>query len=218
MSVCNVPGRWMHYRVCWSPNPQHHHQHPGQPGSWDEGTIGSPVVQCFIGDDEQRWFMWYNGRQEASDVVDVYCPSAGRVGRCMMASTPHPVLICASSTHTHSCTDTHFCHRTLLSPPHPITSLSCSTTTTLPTPGIAVSSNGVDWTRGTGTVAGDRDDDRNMDVGQVLGCSEEWWTFDTRAVGVSDVQVCVCVVYLMYRCVFVFLCVYVFVVNLLAHM
>lgn len=55
--------------------------------------------------------------------------------------------------------------------------------------GIAVSSNGIDWVRGEGPVAGDRDDDRNLDVGEVLGCSPDWWTFDTRCVGVSDVQV-----------------------------
>ena len=55
--------------------------------------------------------------------------------------------------------------------------------------GIAVSSNGIDWVRGTAAVAGDRDDDRDLDVGEVLGCNPDWWTFDTRCVGVSDVQV-----------------------------
>lgn len=59
----------------------------------------------------------------------------------------------------------------------------------MPTTGIAVSSNGIDWVRGKGPVAGNRDDDRDLDVGEVLGCNPDWWTFDTRCVGVSDVQV-----------------------------
>ncbi|GAB2280246.1 hypothetical protein Dimus_014889 [Dionaea muscipula] len=30
--------------------------------SWDGGEIGSPVVKRYIGDDEERWYMWYHGR------------------------------------------------------------------------------------------------------------------------------------------------------------
>lgn len=30
--------------------------------SWDNLEIGSPVVKRFLGDEEERWYMWYHGR------------------------------------------------------------------------------------------------------------------------------------------------------------
>ncbi|GBF93562.1 hypothetical protein Rsub_06282 [Raphidocelis subcapitata] len=33
----------------------------GAEGSWDAGVVGNPVVRCYIGDNEERWFMWYSG-------------------------------------------------------------------------------------------------------------------------------------------------------------
>ena len=57
--------------------------------------------------------------------------------------------------------------------------------------GLAVSSDGVSWRRGgapvetmsTGGAAYD-----GSDAGIVLPTSEDWWTFDTAAVGQPDVQ------------------------------
>ncbi|GMH01747.1 hypothetical protein Nepgr_003586 [Nepenthes gracilis] len=40
--------------------------------SWDGSEIGSPVVKRYIGDDEERWYMWYYGRlsrENASDSI-----------------------------------------------------------------------------------------------------------------------------------------------------
>ncbi|KAL6190088.1 hypothetical protein ACLB2K_036488 [Fragaria x ananassa] len=34
----------------------------GNKPSWDSFEIGSPVVKRFIGDNEERWYMWYHGR------------------------------------------------------------------------------------------------------------------------------------------------------------
>ncbi|KAL3511102.1 hypothetical protein ACH5RR_030503 [Cinchona calisaya] len=31
--------------------------------SWDSAEIGSPVVKRFLGDEEERWYMWYRGRR-----------------------------------------------------------------------------------------------------------------------------------------------------------
>ncbi|KAG2439414.1 hypothetical protein HXX76_004771 [Chlamydomonas incerta] len=55
----------------------------GAVGSWDEAAVGSPVVRCYVGDDEQRWYMWYSGRREDSPAaggVDALAPSSGSVG------------------------------------------------------------------------------------------------------------------------------------------
>lgn len=39
----------------------------GPSDSWDGMEIGSPVVKRFIGDNEERWFMWYHGRNDNSN-------------------------------------------------------------------------------------------------------------------------------------------------------
>ncbi|GLC40941.1 hypothetical protein PLESTB_000964300 [Pleodorina starrii] len=55
----------------------------GATGSWDEAAVGSPVVRCYVGDDEQRWFMWYSGRRADSPAaggVDALAPSSGSIG------------------------------------------------------------------------------------------------------------------------------------------
>ena len=52
--------------------------------------------------------------------------------------------------------------------------------------GVAVSTDGVTWQRSSGPVAGTRDKD---DVGKCLDANaDDWWTLDTSAVAVSDVQ------------------------------
>lgn len=38
--------------------------------SWDGMEIGSPVVKRFIGDNEERWYMWYHGRNDSKDESD----------------------------------------------------------------------------------------------------------------------------------------------------
>lgn len=90
----------------------------GQPGSWDEAGVGSPVVgsarthrselerahlqhgarwragshiqhpgvhwvpqvRCFVGDNEDRWCMWYSGRKEGALALDAIAPSSGSLG------------------------------------------------------------------------------------------------------------------------------------------
>ena len=57
---------------------------------------------------------------------------------------------------------------------------------------LAVSDDGVNWRRGTGVVetmsSGGAASD-GSDCGIVLPLSQDWWTFDTAAVGAPDVQV-----------------------------
>lgn len=42
----------------------------GPKNSWDGKEIGSPVVKRFIGDNEERWYMWYHGRSDGSSTSD----------------------------------------------------------------------------------------------------------------------------------------------------
>jgi hypothetical protein len=39
-----------------------------------------PQVRCFLGDDEQRWFMWYTGRRAEGHQLDALTPSSGKIG------------------------------------------------------------------------------------------------------------------------------------------
>ncbi|KAJ0257771.1 Arabinanase/levansucrase/invertase [Hirschfeldia incana] len=36
--------------------------------SWDSEEIGSPVVKRFLSDNEERWYMWYHGRNSSDSV------------------------------------------------------------------------------------------------------------------------------------------------------
>lgn len=40
----------------------------GAKNSWDSLEIGSPVVKRYLGDEEERWYMWYHGR--SSEIPD----------------------------------------------------------------------------------------------------------------------------------------------------
>lgn len=93
----------------------------GIKGSWDASEIGSPVVKRFVGDNEERWFMWYHGRPSGEDASDSV--------------------------------------------------------------GLAVSGNGVHWTRGTHNVHS------CGDVGCVMNCSNKWWAFDTHSIRPSEMVV-----------------------------
>ncbi|XP_018823174.2 uncharacterized protein LOC108992911 [Juglans regia] len=42
----------------------------GPKNSWDSAEIGSPVVKRYIGDNEERWCMWYHGRSDANNTSD----------------------------------------------------------------------------------------------------------------------------------------------------
>ena len=60
----------------------------------------------------------------------------------------------------------------------------------MPVTGVAISSNGLDWQRGHGSIEGARGEAKAADVGRVLEPNEEdWWWLDTRHMAVSDVQV-----------------------------
>ncbi|EFJ53217.1 hypothetical protein VOLCADRAFT_86273 [Volvox carteri f. nagariensis] len=109
----------------------------GALGSWDEAAVGSPVVRCYVGDNEQRWFMWYSGRRSDSPAaagVDVLAPSSGSIG-------------------------------------------------------VAVSRDGIRWSRGYDIIEGARGSDAAGDVGTIMGPNGDWWTFDTCHLAPADVQV-----------------------------
>eukprot|EP00897_Mesotaenium_endlicherianum_P010420 jgi/Mesen1/9406/ME000614S08665 len=98
----------------------------GRSGSWDADGIGAPVVRRYQTDNEERWFMWYQGWKGSSQL-----PQAGV--------------------------------------------------------GLAQSSNGLVWSRGETVVETDARGEGG--AGLVMAPSENWWTFDTRHVSVSDVLV-----------------------------
>lgn len=37
-------------------------------------------VRCYLGDNEQRWFMWYSGNNTAGRPIDAVTPSSGSTG------------------------------------------------------------------------------------------------------------------------------------------
>ncbi|KAI3945195.1 hypothetical protein MKX01_034956 [Papaver californicum] len=51
------------------------------------------------------------------------------------------------------------------------------------TVGLAVSSNGIHWERGTGLVQS------SSDVGCVMKCSQDWWAFDTLSIRPSEIVI-----------------------------
>ncbi|XP_057948444.1 uncharacterized protein LOC131144081 [Malania oleifera] len=42
----------------------------GPADCWDGAEVGSPVVKRFIGDEEERWYMWYHGRSGENPGLD----------------------------------------------------------------------------------------------------------------------------------------------------
>ncbi|GMP58348.1 hypothetical protein CsSME_00022049 [Camellia sinensis var. sinensis] len=98
----------------------------GPKNSWDNAEIGSPVVKRFIGDDEERWYMWYHGRSDDE-------------------------MISTSSSSDYI--------------------------------GLAVSSNGIHWSRGEGPVRS------SGDVGLVMGSRQDWWAFDKDSVRPSELVI-----------------------------
>lgn len=55
--------------------------------------------------------------------------------------------------------------------------------------GIAVSTDGINWSRGRGQITGTRGEDRAADVGRILSPNTDWWWYDTCHLHVSDVQI-----------------------------
>ncbi|KAJ9187456.1 hypothetical protein P3X46_002911 [Hevea brasiliensis] len=98
----------------------------GPRNSWDSTEIGSPVVKRYIGDNEERWYMWYHGRSSESDADDDN--NSDQIG-------------------------------------------------------LAVSSNGIHWTRGSEPVRSCED------VGVVMNCSKNWWAFDTESIRPSEMMI-----------------------------
>jgi len=37
-------------------------------------------VRCYVGDNEERWFMWYSGRSAGCPGLDATTPAAGSIG------------------------------------------------------------------------------------------------------------------------------------------
>ncbi|MQM13374.1 hypothetical protein Taro_046298 [Colocasia esculenta] len=58
----------------------------GTAGAWDGRGVGSPVVKRYLGDDKERWFMWYHGSAEG-DGVDDDC--SGSIGLALSANGIH---------------------------------------------------------------------------------------------------------------------------------
>lgn len=65
----------------------------------------------------------------------------------------------------------------------------CLYPTPMPPTGVAVSSDGINWRRGSGRIEGSRGPQRSLDVGKVLEPNGDWWWFDTCHMNVADVQI-----------------------------
>ncbi|KAK3281916.1 hypothetical protein CYMTET_10322 [Cymbomonas tetramitiformis] len=105
--------------------------------AWDATALGGPTVRCYLGDNEDRWYMWYHGRRSGGT---------------------HPEELSSGNI------------------------------------GVATSTDGVTWKRGSGAVetvrgSGETSLGKGTDVGTVITTNEDWWTFDTCHLGVSDVQI-----------------------------
>jgi hypothetical protein len=37
-------------------------------------------VRCYVGDNEERWFLWYSGRGKEDHSLDAVSPAAGSIG------------------------------------------------------------------------------------------------------------------------------------------
>ena len=138
----------------------------GGPSAWDAGAVSNPVIRVFPGDSESRWFMWYTGRDAESAVTDAAMPAASKIG----AYTSTLAALETAHALWGKCSRGR--------PPYPEDTRIGA--------GVAVSSDGIHWSRSSEPVTGDRS---AGDVGACLGPNdEEWWTLDTHSVAVSDVQ------------------------------
>ncbi|XP_050374044.1 uncharacterized protein LOC126791610 [Argentina anserina] len=54
----------------------------GAKSSWDGAGVGSPVVKRFLGDEEERWYMWYHGQSDKS-------PGADSIGLAVSSNGVH---------------------------------------------------------------------------------------------------------------------------------
>lgn len=66
----------------------------GRDGLTPSAHLPHPLqVKCFVGDNEQRWFMWYNGRNAKAHTLDLVAPSSGSIG----ASPLMPLCRCPAT-------------------------------------------------------------------------------------------------------------------------
>jgi hypothetical protein len=54
--------------------------------------------------------------------------------------------------------------------------------------GVAVSRDGISWSRGFDAIEGSRGEDAAADVGRNIDPNGDWWTFDTCHLAPGDVQ------------------------------
>eukprot|EP00873_Tetraselmis_striata_P025374 jgi/Tetstr1/445638/TSEL_003443.t1 len=107
----------------------------GVSGSWDEASVGNPVVRYSSVEGQSQWCMWYAGATSESPALGSVAPVAGSIG-------------------------------------------------------VAMSDDGVTWTRGFGAITGAREQEkRDADVGKIMEQNEDWWWMDTCHLAASDVQV-----------------------------
>ncbi len=115
-----------------------------------------------MGDNEQRWLMWYSGasRDDGASSDGGSDAPAGDGGGSISGAPLAPPGLAGVAPGAGGV-------------------------------GVAVSSDGVTWKRGGGTVEGARGAARAEDVGLCLAPTgvDYWWTLDTCHLAVSDVQV-----------------------------
>lgn len=63
-------------------------------------------VRCYVGDNEQRWYMWYSGRGASSHAVDLAAASSGSIG-AHVAADMHTCLHAHMHARLHACGAKH---------------------------------------------------------------------------------------------------------------
>jgi hypothetical protein len=56
----------------------------GPPGRPERSRLAQ--VRCYVGDNEERWFMWYSGRSAGCPGLDATTPAAGSIGAPLCGS------------------------------------------------------------------------------------------------------------------------------------
>eukprot|EP00983_Pelagomonas_calceolata_P071898 1151445-Pelagomonas_calceolata.AAC.4 len=65
---CACPSAHPLELICFCPLPERIH------------CLQGYTVRCFVGDNEERWYMWYSGRKVGAPAMDLIAPSSGSLG------------------------------------------------------------------------------------------------------------------------------------------
>ena len=136
-------------------------------------------VRCFLGDNEQRWMMWYSGHSRQPQALDALYPAAGSAGTGgPQAADMQCWALKLALWMAHAVSGVAWAQGVVLL-------MSCTGA------GLAISGDGIDWERGAGDVETTTGEQGTAGLGRCLPPNgSDWWWLDTCHLTVSDVQVC----------------------------